>query len=281
MSDVKNKLIKIAYENPELRGELLPVILKTASTPQQEIGKIDTQFRAMGFRPTGTGYKTYSEEQWEKLFTELNSARRKSNLKYLNQADQDNLKNLLIQRETLVEQVKSPGSQNVPNTTTEDKTPRKSIWDSFTTIPTYYGNEYNPNRKYPQEYPQLKQEHLYSLRKSIPYVTIKGKAVEGLNWTDDQIDQLFLKFGNAAGDGWTKGMAERAKTQILYSGVNFPDNFPEHYIPEDIKKKFKNPRLHSKYYINYFEVKMDLSNTSTPTFEIIGIGPHRAEIYPL
>ena len=33
MSDVKNKLIKIAYENPELRDDLLSVIQKIASTP--------------------------------------------------------------------------------------------------------------------------------------------------------------------------------------------------------------------------------------------------------
>jgi hypothetical protein len=31
MSDIKNKLIKIAYENPELRDQLLPIILKEAS----------------------------------------------------------------------------------------------------------------------------------------------------------------------------------------------------------------------------------------------------------
>jgi hypothetical protein len=28
MSDIKNKLIKIAYEHPEVRGDLLPIILK-------------------------------------------------------------------------------------------------------------------------------------------------------------------------------------------------------------------------------------------------------------
>jgi hypothetical protein len=31
MSTIKNKLIKIAYENPELRGDLLPVIMKQAN----------------------------------------------------------------------------------------------------------------------------------------------------------------------------------------------------------------------------------------------------------
>jgi hypothetical protein len=36
MSDIKNSLIKIAYENPELRGELLPVIMKVSSDSEQE-----------------------------------------------------------------------------------------------------------------------------------------------------------------------------------------------------------------------------------------------------
>ena len=30
MSELKNKLIKIAYENPELRGDLLPLIVGTS-----------------------------------------------------------------------------------------------------------------------------------------------------------------------------------------------------------------------------------------------------------
>lgn len=34
MSDLKNKLIKLAYENPELRSDLLPQILKMADEPK-------------------------------------------------------------------------------------------------------------------------------------------------------------------------------------------------------------------------------------------------------
>jgi hypothetical protein len=37
MSFIKNKLIKIAYENPELRGELLPVIMKIAQATVHSI----------------------------------------------------------------------------------------------------------------------------------------------------------------------------------------------------------------------------------------------------
>lgn len=42
MSDIKNQLIKLAYENPELRSDLLPVITKLATEDEvREVELVD------------------------------------------------------------------------------------------------------------------------------------------------------------------------------------------------------------------------------------------------
>ena len=50
MSELKNKLIKIAYENPELRAELLPIIESVGMS--HEAGAINNFFRGMTGRPS-------------------------------------------------------------------------------------------------------------------------------------------------------------------------------------------------------------------------------------